>query len=301
MDKELAIIEPDTKAKAVFDNLDVSEATRTEYKSRIKLFASFMRENGLHRNSFLNFKRALAGRNDFSVSTKNKYLVTARIFLKELNRLGYLPADITQNIKSFAQIKKHKLDGLNMAEIEKLSRFMRELPPTPKNERLRALFALLALQGLRQAEIIRLDIEDLDLPNRTALIRGKGQTDKELVHLSPETAKVLKNYIAANKIGSGALFRSLSNRKSDRMSTMSVRREMKVVFGKLGISKTVHGYRHFFITTLLGSFDVRDVRKFSRHKSLEMLICYDDEISTKEKAEAVFRCFREVKIASNVR
>jgi hypothetical protein len=43
------------------------------------------------------------------------------------------------------------------------------------------------------------------------------------------------------------------------------------------------------------------VRKFSRHKSLEMLIVYDDETDTKEKAEAVFRCFKEVKIASNVR
>jgi len=299
--KDLAVIDPRVKAETIFDNLDVSEATRTDYKYRISLFVSFVKNDGLHRNSFLNFKRTLASRTDFSVSTKNKYLTTARIFLKELNRLGYLPVDITQNIKSFAQIKKHKLDGLSRVEIEKLSQLIRELPPTPQNERLKALFCLLALQGLRQIEIIRLDVEDLDLVNKTAMVRGKGRDDKEMLYLSPETAKVLKQYITANKVGSGALFRSLSNRKSERMTTMTVRREMKAVFEKLGIKKTVHGYRHFFITTLLGSLDVRDVRKFSRHKSLEMLIVYDDETDTKEKAEAVFRCFKGVKIASNVR
>jgi len=103
-----------------------------------------------------------------------------------------------------------------------------------------------------------------------------------------------------NKVGSGALFRSLSNRKSERMTTMTVRREMKAMFEKLGIKKTVHGFRHFFITTLLGSLDVRDVRKFSRHKSLEMLIVYDDELSTKQKSTAVFQCFKDVKVAANV-
>ena len=60
---------------------------------------------GLHRTVFSASSGCLRP-DDFSVSTKNKYLVTARIFLKELNRLGFLPADITQNVKSFAQIEK---------------------------------------------------------------------------------------------------------------------------------------------------------------------------------------------------
>ena len=62
----------------------------------------------------------LAQRTDFSVSTKNKYLATAKIFLKELNRQGILPIDITQNIKTFNQNKKHKKDGLTHSEIENL-------------------------------------------------------------------------------------------------------------------------------------------------------------------------------------
>ena len=38
------------------------------------------------------------------------------------------------------------------------------------------------------------------------------------------------------------------------------------------------------------------VRKFSRHKSLDMLIVYDDEINLAEKKDKVFACFEGIKI-----
>src|SRR5665213_4375542 len=100
------------QSASVFDLLDVSASTRYDYQARIGVFLTFIREQGLDHNSFLAFKRTLTDRTDVSVSTKNKYLVTARIFLKELNRQGVLPVDITQNIKSFSQSRKHKVDGL---------------------------------------------------------------------------------------------------------------------------------------------------------------------------------------------
>lgn len=123
----LVVPDAETKAKQVFDLLDVTEATRTDYKYRIGLFLGYVQDKGFTRNSFLEFKRALAGRTDLAVSTKNKYLATAKIFLKEANRQGVLPADITQNVKTFSQSKKHKRDGLNDAEIKKLTDAMRAL------------------------------------------------------------------------------------------------------------------------------------------------------------------------------
>ena len=36
-----------------------------------------------------------------------------------------------------------------------------------------------------------------------------------------------------------------------------------------------------------------DVRKFSRHRSMEMLIVYDDEVSVKEKSQHVFRAMEK--------
>src|SRR5665213_1980200 len=116
------------QAASVFDLLDVSANTRYDYQARIGVFLGFIREHGLDRNSFLAFKRSLASRTDISVSTKGKLLTVARIFLKELNRQGVLPADITQNIKSFSQSRKHKKDGLTDAEVARLGRYLRSLP-----------------------------------------------------------------------------------------------------------------------------------------------------------------------------
>lgn len=284
------------KAGLIFDSLDTSEATRKDYKARIGLFMSCIAPQGLNRNSFLEFKRYLDKRADFTVSTKNKYLTSARVFLKELNRQGILPADITQNIKTFAQIKKHKKEGLSENEIKLLVSKIRDLPTTERYARLKAMFCLLAFQGLRQIEIVRIDIKDVNLADRTAFIRGKGNDDKELIHLAPETVRALREHIRLNRVGSGSLFTSLSNRKRERLSTMTIKREICELFRSLGIEKTVHGFRHYYITALLSVLEVRDVRKFSRHKSLEMLIVYDDEIDIKHKTGDVFKCFEGLRV-----
>jgi len=203
--QELALNDPRDNAERVFDLLDVTEATRSDYKARIGMFLGFIGERNFNRNSYLDFKRHLSARTDLTVSTKNKYLASTRVFLKELNRQGMLPADITQNIKGFSQNKKHKKDGLNNEEIALLVEKMSLLTNTPRSTRLKAIFSLLTLQGLRQVEIIRLDVSDIDLVSKKAFIQGKGRDDKEPIDLHPKTAKALKEYLKANKIKSGAL------------------------------------------------------------------------------------------------
>ena len=243
-------------------------------------------------NTFLEYKRLLEKRTDIKLSTKNKYLQTARTFLKELHRQGLLPADITANISGWTQDKKHKKEGLNSKEIQALIDKLRDLPNTPKNIRLKAIVSLLTFQGLRQIEIVRLNVEDVDLNGKTALIQSKGSQDRELIHLHPETVGAIKEHIKANKAGSGALFKSLGNRYSERITTMTIKRELQDALAPLGIDKSVHGFRHYYITTLLQRLDVRDVRKFSRHSNLEMLIVYDDELDIKHKTGEVFNCFQ---------
>lgn len=281
-------------AYTIFENIDLTENTKNEYLSRIGIFTGFVRENGFNRDAFLKYKRHLASKSEYSISTKNKYLASARIFLKELNRVGILKADITQNVKSFPQIKKHKKNGFTESEIARIVEYLKAQTETQRIVRLKALFSLLALQGLRQIEIIRLDVEDLDLKNGTANVQGKGQIDKEVIYLHPHAITHLKKHLKANKISSGPLFSQLRKRKEQRITTMTIKREIGRLTSELGIHKTVHGFRHYFITTLLNKMDVRDVRKFSRHKNLEMLIVYDDEIELKEKSQEVFATFSKI-------
>ncbi|MBA7532967.1 Tyrosine recombinase XerC [subsurface metagenome] len=285
------------KARQVFNLLDVNSDTREDYSYRIGLFLEFIQKQGFNYNSFLEFKRYLRDRMGLTVATKNKYLASPRVFLKELARKGMIPVDITLNVKGFKQGKKHKKEGISEEEISRLIEKIRGFNGDPRNLRLKALFSLLALQGLRQIEITRLNIEDLDLVNGIAYIQGKGRDDKEPVYLHPETTRILKVYVEANRIGAGALFRSLGNRKSARLSNRTIQREFSALFRELGINKTTHGFRHYYITHLLKNFDVGTVRKFSRHSSLDMLIVYDDEVNLAKKKDKVFACFEGLNVA----
>lgn len=299
---QLAISPPDfkeikKKAEKLFDLLDVSETTREDYKKRITLFLKFIRKNGLNKNSFLEFKRFLASKNDYTIATKNKYLATAKIFLKELNRQGFLPVDITQNIKSFKQDKKHKREGLNEEEIKRLTERLQQLPDTPENTRLKAIISLLLFQGLRQVEVIRLDVKDIDFVNQIAFVRGKGRDDKEPIVLHPETIKNLRKYIETNKVKDGALFYSKSNNhKNQRLTTRALREIVKRFFKLLNIEKTTHGFRHFFTTQLIKAYrgDLLKVAQFTRHRSLEMLQVYNDNIKNKKDLPRFFRAFSTI-------
>lgn len=294
----LTIQDPSQQAERVFDLLDVSETTRADYKYRIGSFIGFTQERGFNRNSFLEFKRALAERTDLAVSTKNKYLATAKIFLKELNRQGIVPVDITQNVKTFSQSKKHKRDGLNDAEIKKLTDAIRALPDTPQNTRLKAILSLLVFQGLRQVEVIRLDVKDVDFISKTAFIQGKGQDDKEPINLHPETVKALRGYVRVNKIADGALFTSQSNNsKNQRLTTRALREIVKETLNALGIDKTTHGFRHYFTSTLIKTYkgDLLEVAQYTRHKSLEMLQVYNDNINREADLPRFYKAFSGVR------
>lgn len=287
------------QAVSVFDLLDVSESTRYDYQARIGVFLTFIREHGLGRNSFLAFKRSLAERTDISISTKNKYLVTARILLKELNRQGVLPADITQNIKTFSQSRKHKKDGLNEAEVTLLAEYLHSLPATPANTRLRAIISLLTLQGLRAIEVIRLDVKDVHLARKVAYVQGKGRDDLEPISLHPETVRMLREYTAVNQVADGALFTSNSNNSlHKRLTTLSLRNIVKDCFAACGIEgRTVHGLRHWFATKLIKTYqgDLLQVARYTRHRSISTLEVYFDDIESEADLPRYYQTFKDVR------
>jgi len=283
----------------IFDTIDVSENTRQEYGSRIKHFIQFVQTNGINQSTYLGYKRFLSANDTFSVSTKNKYLISAKVFLDGLYRLQLIPVKITDNIKGFKQSKLHKKDGLNDADIEKLQHYCSTMEFTQTNQRLRAIIALFLFQGLRQIEVVRLNVDDIDLKNKIAFIHGKNKDDKEPIHLHPETVKVLKAYLRGFSYCTGALFRSDSNHcRGQRITTKSIREIIKQAFKNLDIDGTVHGFRHFFITKLIKAYkgELLTVSKYSRHSSIQMLEVYNDEVIREQDLPRFYEVFNGIKI-----
>jgi len=287
------------RATAIFDKLDVAESRRAEYKWRIGAFVTFLGREPLTTESYLQYKRYLGSRTDLSVSTKNKYLVAARILLKELTRRGLLPMDVTLNVRFFQQSKKHKQEGLNDQEMAELAAWLRELEPTPANARLKAIICLLALQGLRQVEACRLDVADLDLVAKTALVRGKGRDDKEAIDLTPQTVMALREYLKTAHVADGPLFPSWHhNPQYERLNPRAIRRLVREALDGLGIDKTTHGFRHWFTTRLLDTYqgDLLEARQYTRHSGLEMLRVYDDRRKQQADLPRFYGAFQGVKL-----
>lgn len=276
----------------IFNNLDISESTKSDYLSYIDKFIRYVRRIGFDNNILLQYKKYLKNNVQIAVSTKNKYLTVAKIYLKELHRLGYLSKDFTVNVKNFKQDKKHKRVGLTHNEISQL---INNLTDTD-DYRLRAILALLALQGLRQIEIVRLDVNDIDLDQKTMMVSGKSRDDKELIDLHPHSIDALKNYLEHTKKKSGALFTSDSNNSLNRrLTTRSIRRIVKNFLILNNVNKVVHGFRHYFTTILIEKLDdLLIVQEFTRHKSLEMLQIYNDRLRKTDQLPMYYNAFETI-------
>lgn len=279
-------------AETVFDTLDVAESTSIQYKKCIGRFLDYVRSENINLDVFLNYKKHLSSRKDIKVATKNVYLSSASVFLKELSRQGFIK-DVTLNVKHFSQTKKHKRFGHNREQIRSLYNKINNLPDSPKNSRMAAIFHLAAIQGLREVEISRIDVEDIHPAGGILMIQGKGKDDKEPIYLADLTKMSLEKHIAYNNLKSGPLFFSLSRRTlGGRITTRTIRYLYDEFKKGMDIDASMHGFRHFFTTELIRKgLPLNKVQLLTRHKSLSMLQVYNDEVIDKNDSKAIYDDF----------
>ena len=267
----------------IFNNLDVSLATRLDYQSRAFEFYMYLEHTGVHLDSLLRYKQLLDADRTTKATTKNKKLSVARLFAKEMFRSGLLPRDISVGVKGFTQSNLHKTNGLDDADIKKIRNWIHaDRVVTKEHYRIFSILMLLSYHGLRQVEIRRLEYADIDFVNSFAFVQGKGRDDKQKVHLHRAVLDMVRNYCQAYNVQSGSLFFSLSNNGSygEPLSSRGLRGMVTTVLERLEIDKNVHSFRHFYTTTLVKAYrgDLFRVMHFTRHKSLSMLQVYNDEI-----------------------
>lgn len=163
-------------------------------------------------------------------------------------------------------------------------------PDTLRGKRDRALLSMLFAMALRRAEVIGLDLADIDLVEGRAWIVGKGSREREAVSIPGPVRDLLRSWIEVRGLQPGPLFVSLDRRHGSelvRPSLNAVTRLVREIGRRADVRVTPHALRHSGITRALDvtGGDARRVRALSRHAKLETLMLYDD--ARRDEAGAV--------------
>ena len=149
---------------------------------------------------------------------------------------------------------------------------MPEVAPFP--ERDRVILELLYGCGLRNSELVGINLGDIHWNNGAILVRGKGKKQR-LVPFGDSAAEALKSYLPARenllreqRQSSTAL---LVNRRAGRLTTRSVGRIVKRIAVARGLSPDLHPHtlRHAFGTHMLEEgADLRAIQELLGHERL---------------------------------
>jgi integrase/recombinase XerC len=296
---DLALRDHQGVANGIFDKLDVRPSTRQDYKYRIGHFLTFVKHQGLSANVLMDYKDFLRATDAMSVSTKNKMLTCARIFLREVQRQTHSsPVTFNTDIKGFQQSAKHKLFGLDEYDVTLLCGWMNRFPDKLREH---AILCLLLFQGLREMEVCGINLFDFDESDGTVLIRSKGMDDKETIPLHPQTVRALSRYVEQRKgeMMPYETFLFVSERKrseEQHLTVRGLRYIVKAIFNEIGIDRNVHGTRHYFTTHLIKNMpgSLLQVAQFTRHKSVSTLQIYNDAILDVENVALYQNAFNDI-------
>jgi integrase/recombinase XerC len=232
----------------------------------------------------LSYKAAMV-ESKLSPATINRRLAALRSMVKVGRVIGAINWLLeVENVKSEP---RRDMRGPGLADLQLMTRAAAAMGDGKQAKRARAILAMLFDAGLRRAELCGLDLADVEIGEHglpeAVLIIGKGHRERVRLTLPKATGQALAEWIALRGEHQGALFHRLDGREIDegsRLSGESVRR----IIGQLGVAAGLrravrpHGLRHAAATTALDAGrDVRDVRKFTRHATLDMVLRYDDQ------------------------
>jgi integrase/recombinase XerC len=195
-------------------------------------------------------------------------IASARAFLRHLRRAGRIQADPSRGL-ALPKTRRRLPKVVNVdAAAQIVTAFDGE---DPRSRRNRAILELLYGSGLRVAEVVGLDVRDLDLTTGEARVVGKGNKER-VVPLGAEAVNALRAWLAARPsegVLGAPLFLSPAKR---RLTTRTVQTMVKQA-GMLGAGRGdmhPHALRHTCATHMLdGGADLRAIQELLGHASLQ--------------------------------
>jgi len=204
-------------------------------------------------------------------------------WLAKEHKLTHNPAALVSTPK----LPKHLPRVPSMEEVNGLLNSMEADGSAAKDEavawpeRDRMIFELLYGCGIRNSELVGIDMADIQWKNDAILVRGKGRKQR-YVPLGDEAAVAMRAYLPlrearlrtagkAGLVAQGPLVTNLRMRGTARLTTRSVGRIVKRIALSRGLAGDVHPHtlRHAFGTHMLEEgADLRAIQEMLGHERL---------------------------------
>ncbi len=206
-------------------------------------------------------------------------------YASELGRArnGLAPATIARNLAAVRSFLRFTLGATRVPDASLGPRRPQRLPEAPKREEIESIvdsldadgplglrnYALVELvysAGLRSAEVVDLDLGDVDFEQEHVRVRGKGGKER-VVPLGEEAAHIVARYLreARPQLARGANDALFLSTRGRRLDTSTLRR----------LLPHPHRLRHSFATHLLeGGADLRTIQELLGHSSLSTTQIY---------------------------
>lgn len=162
----------------------------------------------------------------------------------------------------------------------------------------RAMVMLMAMAGLRRAEVVSLDINHVDVKSGVIMVLGKGHRQRKPVPISTQLIKWLSEWMdlrrqyltTLNKSSSNQTALFLSHRRGkagNRLVAHGLYQIVKAISRKTDLKLWPHALRHFGITKVItDSGNPTMAAAFARHADLRVTLRYVDNLQDQAKAAA---------------
>ncbi|SER40694.1 site-specific tyrosine recombinase/integron integrase [Corynebacterium cystitidis] len=211
-------------------------------------------------------------------TTLARRTAAARSFSTWAYNHGHINSDVAARLAT-PKINRHLPTVVNAERAKDIVQAPDVLAPDqagPEQLRDQAMLETLYATGMRVAELVGLDIDDIDLKRQQARVTGKGNKQR-VVPFGTQATSALRAWIegARDDLASDtdALFVGV---RGGRINQRQVRRIVERAGQRAGVSElTPHELRHSAATHLLeGGADLRVVQELLGHSSLQTTQIY---------------------------
>lgn len=233
----------------------LSDNTLQSYNRDIKLYCNYLEQNNLDaiETGEADIKTYLDSLKDNgkAVSTISRNLASLRSFYQYLHRTRVMPKDPTVNLES-PKIERKLPKILSSEQVELLL----EQPKCTdlKGYRDKAMLELVYATGIRVTELISLNVDDIDLENKT--IRCVGKNKERVIPIGSLAINALKDYLEKSRNvlikteEDPALFINVNGQRLTRQGFWKIIKQYKTQ-ANIDVDITPHTLRHSFAVHLL--------------------------------------------------